>query len=234
MARGALPVFSALLGAGCLGGQTGTEETIKGPGDGAENGACFAEFTPLGPAELSPLGFSAESVLAVANGSRTAPLVWSAVPSELESFGPEQGAGSATLGVEATTASARFVHWAPRHAGTDLGGCAPDELQLDARVSFMTAGGAFSEQFTAVLHATRADAVQVTLSLPLATLNGTFTVSPRSGVRTSAVVLDATVTTDGTSGTLRGQLEQSSGDNQSVRFFTYACWPAGADACLGP
>jgi hypothetical protein len=168
-----------------------------------------------------------------ATGSRSAPLVWSAVPQELEGFGPEQGTSTVTFNVEASSMGARFVHWVPRAAGPDVGGCAPDEVQIDAQVWFATGGGAFAERFPAVLHATRSDAVQLTLSLPLATLNGTFSVSARAGVQTSAVVLDATITAASTSGTLRGQLLQTVGMTQSVRFFTYACWPAGAGACLG-
>ena len=189
--------------------------------------------TALTASELSPLGFSVESLLTVATGSRAASLAWSAVPPELSGFGPEQGTSSITIGVEASSRGARFVHWTPRATGPDVGGCAPDEVQIDAQVAFATAGGALSERFQAVLHATRVEAVQLTLSLPLATLNGTFTVSPRAGVRTDALVLDATITADSTSGTLRGQLEQTAGMTQSVRFFTYACWPAGADVCLG-
>jgi hypothetical protein len=220
---------------GCLGGQTGTEgtgTTTKDP-ENAAGSACTAQSQALTAAELSPLGFSVESALSVASGSRTAPLVWAAVPQELIGFGPEQGTSTVAFNVEASSMGARFVHWLPRAAGPDVGGCPPDEVQIDAQVSFATGGGAFAERFPAVLHATRADAVQVTLSLPLATLNGAFNVSPRANVRTSAVVLDATITADGTSGTLRGQLEQTIGMVQGVRFFTYACWPAGVDACFG-
>lgn len=227
----------ALSAEGCLGGQTGTEgtgTTTKDPEVDTGAPACVAQTAALAAAEVSPLGFAPASVLPAVTGSRAAPLSWSEVPPELLDFGPEHGVSSVSLGVEATAAGARFVHWVPRSAGLDIGGCAPDEVQLDAQLSFATGGGAFSERFPAVLHVTAPDAAQVTLSLPLATLNGAFSVSPRASVRTAAVVLDATIMADGTSGTLRGQLEQSVGMTASVLFFTYACWPSGVGSCVGP
>lgn len=219
------------LGA-CLGGQTGTEESGK-PATDSGAPACVPQISTLAAAETSPLGFTPDSVLAAVTGSRSSLLSWSEPSAEL-GFGPEQGVGSVELSVDATSEGARFVHWAPRALGADVGGCAPDEVQLDAQISFATGGGAFAERFPAVLHVTQPDAARITLSLPLATLSGTFSVSPAPGFRTSTVVLDAEITAQGTSGTLRGQLEQTLGSVASVRFLTYACWPVGDSTCFSP
>jgi hypothetical protein len=100
-------------------------------------------------------------------------------------------------------------------------------------VSFVTVGGAFAERFPAVLHVTRPDTARITLTLALDTLSGAFSVSPAPGVVTKAVVLDAELTAQGTSGTLRGQIEQTLGSVASARSFTYACWPAGNASCVG-
>jgi hypothetical protein len=227
----------AALG-GCLGGQTGTEGsdkggvTTEGPGEAAA--ACDAHVTPLADSETSPLGFSVDSVLPAVTGSRSATLSWSEPPPELD-FGPEHGLSSVELSVAAgTVGEPRFVHWTPRALGPDVGGCSPDEVQFDARVSFVTAGGAFAETFPAVLHVTQPDAAHITLTLSLATLSGAFSVSREPNVVTNAVVLDAELTAGGTRGTLRGQIEQTLGSTASARFFTYACWPAGDVSCVGP
>jgi hypothetical protein len=222
---------------GCLGGQTGTEEnagggTTKDPAEGG-GAACDAHVTRLTPSETSPLGFALDSVLSAVTGARSAPLAWSEDPPELD-FGPEHGLGSVELSlVENTVGEPRFVHWTPRALGPDVGGCAPDEVQFDAQVSFVTVGGAFAERFPAVLHVTRPDTTRITLTLALDTLSGAFSVSPAPGVVTKAVVLDAELTAQGTSGTLRGQIEQTLGSVASARSFTYACWPAGNASCVG-
>jgi hypothetical protein len=236
---GVLRVASLLSVAlsGCLGGQTGTEEIGKGgttdhPGE-ASSAACDANVTPLAPGQASPLGFTADSVLPAISGTRAATLRWNEPPPELE-FGPERGQSSVELGVVASSVGARFVHWTPRALGPDVGGCAPDEVQLGAQISFVTAGGAFAERFPAVLHVTQSGAARLSLSLSLSTLSGAFNVSHAPNVATKTVVLDAEITPTSTSGTLRGQLEQTSGSTASVRFFSYACWPAGDASCVGP
>ena len=57
--------------------------------------------------------------------------------------------------------------------------------------------------------------------------------SPQPNVVARQVVLDAEFTAQGTRGTLRGQIEQTLGSVAGVRFFTYACWPAGDTSCVG-
>jgi hypothetical protein len=192
-----------------------------------------AQATKLVASDPSPLGFAASGVVSAVSGNRSAPLRWTEPPAELD-FGPEQGLSSVELGVVVDAASARFVHWVPGEPGPDLVGCAPDEVQLDALVSFATEGGAFAESFPAVLHATTFDAARLSLSLPLATLKGAFSVNPVAGGRTNAVVLDAELSAQATNGTLRGQLERTAGNTASVLFFSIACWPADGPACASP
>lgn len=190
----------------------------------------MAQATKLAVGEASPLGFVASSLASIVSGDRAASLRWSEPPAGLD-FGPEHGLSSLELSVVADVASARFVHWVPGEPGPDLLGCAPDEVQLDAQVSFATAGGAFAESFPAVLHATSGDAARLSLRLPLATLNGAFSLNPVAGGRTDGVTLDAEISAQTTNGALRGQLEQTQGGSASVVFFSIACWPADDPAC---
>jgi hypothetical protein len=226
-----------LCAAGCLGGQTGTEGRTEGTGSKGPpswpDAACVPEVTELRAEQSSPLGFTAQALLAAVTGAHVAELRWNAAPPELD-FGPEQGLSSVGLAVTPSGTPARFVHWVPRALGPDVGGCSPDEVQLDAQVALTTDGGAFAERFPVVLHATRADAAHITISLPLASLSGGFSVSLASGVRTNAVVLDAELGAGVTRGTLRGQLERTLGDVASAQLFTYACWPASDAQCAGP
>jgi hypothetical protein len=209
-----LLVAPAVLG-GCggvqAGGQTG-EET---------DGRCSFTTTPLSPSETSPLGFSAEQALALAEGERTATFGW--LETSGVAYGPESGTGRITL----RTANAGPAKLAQVNTTKSVGHC-EDHVRIPVTVALATAGGAFDESFTTHLVATSADRAAVTESVPSAELGGAFAFSKDTlgSRRFLRLEINLRFGADSSAGYLLGGIEGGDAASGSTSFqaVPLACW----------
>jgi hypothetical protein len=139
-----------LLAAGACGGQTGGSEGSP---------VCsVAEPVAVALSEATPAGFSAEDMLAVAEGSHVFAARWPLLDS---------GSASATLTVTRSADAARYVEsHSPAPRALPEHECA-DRVEIDARVELTleNARGSTRAAFDAVLTATTADRVDVQQNL---------------------------------------------------------------------
>jgi hypothetical protein len=212
--RALLSIVVPVLG-GCAGvnagGQTGEES-----GDG-----CLFEGTALSWQEQSPLGFSAEQLLALAEGEHAESFVWRE-PAGF-TYGPESGAGLLTLSAS-RAGSARFARIDKARSQARC----EDHVRIPLTVGLATAGGALDEAFDATLVATSVDEASVSQVLPSASLGGALTFTPESlaGRRFVQLMVDLRFRTGGFAGALQAGLE---GDDQqrgtaSFQGLPLACW----------
>ncbi len=185
--RGLRTTTAVLMGlaSACAGTSTGNPFDPPGP-DGEEVGSnrCDSKAEPLAGLDAeSPLGFSAAEMLALTTGHGQVPIAWSPSTSGL-SFGPESGTGTLAIEVSARNDTPRFVDQSPRASSDGRETLAdevevqcPDLVELDVRVRFQTSGGAFDEQFDAVLRATSASVARIYTQLEAAELQGSFEAS---------------------------------------------------------
>jgi len=146
-----LPTFGCGAQAG---GQTG-EET---------DGQCALRTTPLSPAELSPLGFSAE-------GEHVASFEWLREPNL--AYSPESGSGEVTVRVVAQ-GSPRLARVDPERSAARC----RDHLRIPVSIALSTAGGALDESFQDDLVAADSDVAVVTDLLPSEELKGRLAFAP--------------------------------------------------------
>jgi hypothetical protein len=260
-------VALALFGCNLQGGQTGTEATPRDhtsppvehnsdAGSTAAEGSgdlglqCDSKASVVALGNAKALGFSAEDVLAIAEGAHEASLAWRA-PSTFEAFGAtgtfESGTEDdrITLTVTHTDGEVRLVEFTPKQP-SDAGAngtediaidasCPPARLEIDVRVRLETRDGAFDESFKAVLVAS--DPLVATLSHPLARedVDGSFEVELSdvpSGetITVGPVDVQASLYSGGMAGTLSSFIEQRSGEVATAGTVQYARWPAD-DPC---
>lgn len=180
--KGSCAVIGLLcLLAACSGTDTGNPFDEPGELDGEEGTAgevCEEIVSAVELDEATPLGFSANDVLAFAGGEHTVSLAW--LEAENVSYGPESGRSEITIDVEPR--GARFVDRAPKAAsddgpviavGTPLDGCR-GSFEIDVRLSIDTAGGALAETVDTVLEASGPDIAGGQFSIDLAELMGSF------------------------------------------------------------
>jgi hypothetical protein len=198
---------TALIAAGvfgCAGGQTGDE---------GEAGRCHEEARALALDEASPLGFSPAQVLAYAAGTHLLMLDWQ--PAMRVPYGPEQGRSELSLGIQ-TLQRARFVQRSLPDGTITLedGGCCPDAVQLDVRVTLRTSGGALDESFDAVLEATREGAAYLSVLLK-PPLTGMLAFDSRAlgSEHLEDVQLDARFAPNELSGALHARFESEPSDD---------------------
>jgi hypothetical protein len=148
-----------------------------GSGEGTAGGACDETVSDVGLDEQTPLGFSADDVLAFAGGEHTVSLAW--VESNV-AYGPEHGRSEITLTVEPL--AAHFVARSPKTSsgsgptidiGTPLDGCR-GSVKIDVRLGLSTQGGALAETVDTVIEASAADFASGGFSADLAMLAGSF------------------------------------------------------------
>lgn len=221
------------VGTGCGGGQTGGESPLP-----AHGGGCAPELQDFALGALTPLGATAERVLEPVLGANTAPLLWSSNTGSL-TIGPEQGLSQVELTVTYAGGRVSWAHFV-RDADETSGGaastlsCPVDRLEVELDVRLRTSGGALDEHFVAALGAPSVDNAQLTTSLALADLEGSFLVMAPAGVEASTMQVTAVWDVFGFRGTLMGGVEMayrdpnaSSRDSGAVGFglVPFAEWP---------
>jgi len=224
--------LAPLLLAGCLGGQTGTEEIIDGEAGGGpatDNGSpCKDEEQPV-PADDASLGFAFEDIAGFVVGEHQTDLAWSTGNPSV-SFGPESGTSSLDISIDWTGGVTR-LHAVPQSESGGAGpaiaiGCPPDRLAADVTLRLTSGGGALAEQVPARIVAASAGRAELDVSIPLENVQGTFRVTLQPGSVTRALSLRAVFTELGFAGDLSGGVESSNGMSASHMGVTYARFPA--------
>lgn len=178
--------------------------------------------TLLGRSDPSPLGFSADDVLAWAETSSSFELQWA-----------DGTRTPATLAVrwDGGTIEHRDNEWMSA-GGADVApalGC-EDDVRIEVTVSFQTEDGAFAESWTTAIVAT--SAARALLHRELGSVSGTFDPSAFApsghAYDTVRAFFDATLETTGTTGTIAGQGEGTSGSGPDgtafAEMFAIASW----------
>lgn len=207
------------LAGGCATAGTGGQT-------GEEPGACWSEFTQLGPNDESPLGFSPQDSLNLAAGEHTATLHW--IPGR-RAYGPERGDGQLTVTIT-SLGSARFATRPGAQDVTELSTCGPSVL-TDVAVELDTAGGAFHERFQGMLVAERAESATLTAALLGDHIGGSFAFDPAAltGQSLAEVTVNLAFSAGAFSGAVSAGIEQAgSGDVTSLENVPLACWGGAA------
>lgn len=188
----------AVSAVACAGGQTGDE---------GEDARCEEKPRSLALDEVSSLGFSAAQLLSYSAGAHSVSFEWQ--PSTTLPYGPERGPSELSLDIE-SVGSARFVQrWLSGGPVTlEGGGCCPDIVRVDVRVTLRTSGGALNEQFDAVLEATQPDAAYLSLLLkPPLTGTLAFDEQALGDAHLEDVQLDVRFAPNELSGSLNARIE---------------------------
>ena len=242
--------FVGLGSAGCFGGQTGGEvgshpprdedlggsggTYIQNPEDGPSIAVCVEECrderTALELDEPSPLGFSPEDVLAVAEGTHEAALTYSS--SQEGAFQLTPGGTSTTLTmVLERTGNATFVQSWPGPDScypADSQEICPDRLEVEVTVSLTTEDGAFDEQFAALLVAKSPGETTLTVPLDLESLAGSFAVEVDNDGKTALTTLDSVFAAGVFAGSVTGLLQlERDGSHAETGYVTFAHWGRG-------
>ena len=176
------------------------------------------------------LGFTAADVLAVAEGSHTAPIFWH--PGDVQ-FGPETDEGELSVDLSYAGGEIRYVQATNPNAAEM--GCV-DRLEIDAEVQLHTAGGALDESFSAPLRASRPGVAMLRHELPLDEIAGDLAVTsvePANG-EAAPLSLELGVSSFGVFGSIDGGVEVHSGDAVAFGLQNYATFPTDGLACDFP
>ncbi len=220
--------IAALAATGVL-GCSGVQASAGGQ-TGEEQSPFWTHTTPLALDQASPLGFSAQDSLNLAQGAHAATLHW--LPSTQYPYGPESGDSDLNVSVTAL-GSATFASTGGQQIDDLL--CLPSVLS-EVRVTFQTGGGAFDETFDGVLVASDANAASLSPTLLGSHLQGRFAFDPAAlaGQRVAQINLNATFGAQAFSGTIAATLqavtEPGSNSAVSARALPLACWGSAATA----
>ncbi|MGK3963734.1 hypothetical protein WMF38_06105 [Sorangium sp. So ce118] len=204
-------VLAAVTGVGLL----GCVDNEGGPPQGGQiggvqgvEGGCDEEAEDIGADVVSPLGFSANEVIAALSGERSAPLAWAK-------------GGSTTAAVSlGELVSARFVRSQPAKGGGPEGSgpgvaepalavdCS-DHLRIEAPLAFATEDGAFDESFSITLRARQVDDASYYHKIDLDALQGSYEVTEvdPAEFREVLVYLSGTLSSSAAHGTISGTAE---------------------------
>lgn len=237
--------FSALalvLAAGCGGGQTGD---LSGKGDrtdqrvGHENSnGCDEQRAEIDFDEETEAG-SAEELLAFAEQTFDAPLKWkTANEGQAWSAGPESGTGALHISVTRGAKAYRITYTQPQNdSGQEIATaallCPPPRLGVEATVSVTTDGGALAESFDTVLRAETPGVAMLNVPFKLEELQGALSLeSSNPNAELVQLGLDAVLTPAGTTGSISGLEQVTSGGVVGAGAAVLAVWP-GIEACGG-
>lgn len=225
--------LAPLLLAGCLGGQTGTEEWAddgKGPGSptSGEGTGCEDQEQDVTSDDAS-LGFAFDDVAAFVIGEHSTDLAWGSTNPNV-SFGPESGLGTIALGID-WTGGVKRIHSVPRYPeggeGPAIGiVCPPDRLAADVTLRLTSGGGALAESVPARLVVESANRAELEASIPIDQLQGSFQVTLGPSSITRAVAIRAAFTESGFAGDVSGSIETNHGGAASQGGVIYARFPA--------
>lgn len=209
-------------GGGTVGGISGTFGSIGTTGGGCEVfGICPCEPIPSDVAldEVTPLGFSAEQVLAFAGGLHEAALVY-----DLNNFSgvelsvPDQ-ATTVTLSIE-PTGTASFVTEASI-PGRSI--CA-NALEIDVEVTLSTADGAFNEHFSDKLLVDDPSRAHLVRAINLESLQGNLSLGLSDGATISESYLNVILGDGFFAGDIAGMISSCEGSSCSAGSVTFALW----------
>ncbi|RYZ01626.1 MAG: hypothetical protein EOO73_34920 [Myxococcales bacterium] len=230
------------LAAGCSGGQTGD---LSGKGDrsgqkvGHENsGGCDEKRVEIELDEPTEAG-TAEDLLAYAERTFDAPLEWkTAGQGQAWSVGPESGTGALHIGVARGAKAYRITYTPPQSQGgeeiANVGVlCPPERLGVEATVSITTDGGALAESFETVLRSDTPGVAMLNVPFAVSELEGELSVaSSNPNAKLVQLGLDAVLTSAGTTGSISGLEQVTSGSVTGAGPAVLAVWP-GVQACGG-
>lgn len=219
----------ALVALGCDGTSTGnpnknngTDEGDPGntgkPGETTDKGSrCMATSTAmLALSDSSPLGVSAETLLAPLRSPRQEALTW--LPARGANYGPETGTQMITLSMTPVTGSARFVTSMQTGEGEIWLNCGA-RLEIDVDVLVKSSGGALNETIRTTLVASQPDVAGFSARLEPEKLGGTFTYTPTgftdpryTSVKV-ALTLNMQLSAYGVSGSLSTNVEFETADS---------------------
>jgi len=190
---------------------------------GEEGAKCQAvQSTALALSDISPLGFSAEQVLASVGGLPVASLTWA----------DGSATDLTTVLTMAPTAKAVFQkrEWvnvsdggSQSSANTPDPSDCPDVVDLPMQLSFSTDDGAFDDQWEVHLLATKADVAE--LSVPLTVLSGTLDLkdfAPSNTTGQLRATLEMQIQSKSPTGVIFGQATNDNGTTASVEKFDIA------------
>jgi hypothetical protein len=227
-----LCLFAPTAVAGCS-----SPEPQGGGQTGHDNYGCDETATVLASSDAdSPLGFSADDMIVLAQGPFESPVHW--LPAgEFATFGPEQGEGRITVSVSYAGGEIRFVESKPasNDSGQDIATIneCHNRLEADVQMTLVTEGGALNEVVPAVLRATDPRWAKASASIDSAAIGGTFEATPKAGLTTSSVDIEAGFSTAGTSwGSVTGIFAMESNGAAGRGFASYARWPSASE-CEG-
>lgn len=186
-------IFMAALVVGCTREDPGT---LDGP-------SCDEQPTELTRNEISDLGFSADDVLALAEGTHDTSLLWDRDGSTT----PLALSVTDALGYRFITSEAVY----PDGGGEQpaIGIVCEDRLEIDVEITFTTGDGAFDEAWTSTLWAGDANALAASHELDPDALTGTYDVSIDIGATDydeRSLWIEARFDAQGASGWIRGQI----------------------------
>jgi len=205
----ALGLVCAAL-AGCLGGQTGSEDEKDYPPP-----RCEPEWNEreLRWDERSQLGLLPAEARALVVGEHVATLSWDDANVHY-SFEPEHGQSQIVIDVAPPLALPKLI----------TNGC-DSSLSFVSSVTLSTAGGALVEQLQGVFSADSGSHVDLKAQLSLDALTGLLTVSAKEGQPPTQLHVRATFEYQRVSGVLSASAAVSEFGSQ------FACWPSGITSC---
>lgn len=239
-----LAVFGLGTISGCAGGQTG-DLSGDHDGNGTETGAggCDEQRHKLADFDEHTDVGTANQLLAYAETTFDAPISWkNASDGTTYQVGPESGTGQLHISVT-RGANAYQLTYTEKPASPDGSGgtidigvlCPPPALGVEAHVTVTTDGGALAESFDTMLRSSTEGVAQFEQPIDLDALMGSLTVSlSQSSAKLVQTSLKATLTAQGTTGTLGGllQVQYGTGPSSAVSASSapLAVWPE-AEAC---
>jgi hypothetical protein len=231
--------FAALtlgLTSACTGGQTGdlSGEQDDGPALGENSSGCEEHRQALDSFDEPTDAGTANELLAYAEGSFDAPLLWkTASQGQSWSVGPETGESSLQIDVARGTKAYFLTYEAkPSTSGIEIGiVCPPPQLGVEAHVSVTSEGGALAEEYDTLVRSAAAGIATIGVPVDLAHLGGTLGVSfSKPNAKLVQTRLEATLTSAGMTGKIAGIEQVDHGEVTSAMGAVLAVWPVSA-AC---
>ncbi len=222
------------IGAGEPNGTGGTEGTGGGPTTGG--GLCDVTDTTLVPrGEVTPLGYSADQILAFAGGVHRVPVQWKDGSSEFATLSTTPASGETELELTVSYEDGD-VSLVQRQPGTS-GGAGPaiasdpcnDQLTIEVTVQVKTDNGAFDDTFPATLTVDSASHATLHIDFDPEDLGGSF----RTEVLTPAdaiakqFAIDAAFAPGGFAGSIMGTITGGNGQVAYAAGAEFARWPEG-------
>ncbi|HXK16330.1 MAG TPA: hypothetical protein VNG33_00900, partial [Polyangiaceae bacterium] len=231
------------LTSACAGGQTGDLSGNKGPGTGGPDasGGCDEHKQKLASFDEMTDQGTAEQLLAFAEKSFDAPITWkTAAAGQAWTVAPESGQGTIHLDVTRGATAYQLTYSAPAQDNSgpaiDIGSlCPPPALGVEVHVSVTTDGGALAESYDTLLRSSTPGVATLSAALDLEKLGGSLAIMDANARgKVVQVSLAATLTAQGTTGSISGMEQVDSGSGQdaasSASRALLAVWP-GSEAC---